>query len=157
MGGARDSQTSRSQSLNPRRNSSSKPISGGGLTSTRCSDGGTGSTSVQLQQELLLEERVAERKAEQAEQEAQALRLRLSKMEESLLHVQAEMRGKESRIRSLESAQTELCVRQRSKSDADGVSPSVQELIASFEERTPGRLIPTARRSLPPPQGSSPL
>merc|ERR1712039_825944 len=148
MGGARDSQTSRSQSLNPRRNSSSKPISGGGLTSTRCSDGGTGSTSVQLQQELLLEERiaerkadlsecgtdsasvqlqqerlleerVAERKAEHAEQEAQALRLRLSKMEEVLSHVQAEMRGKEYRISSLESAQAQICLRKRSNSDAE--------------------------------------
>jgi len=103
----------------------------------------------------LLEARVAERKAEHAEQEAQALRLRLSKMEEVLSHVQAEMRGKEYRISSLESAQAQICLRKRSNSDAEAVAPSVRDLVATFEERSTGRTIPAARRSLPPPQGSS--
>lgn len=153
---ARDSQSSRAASLNSRRSANSRPLSGGGATATRCSDGGTGSTSVQ-QQEQLLEERVAERKAEQ---EAQDLRLRLSTLEEAFLRVQAEIKGKEkleARLISLESAQASLRARTGCEAEADAVAPSVRDLIDTFEQRSTGRAIPLARRSLPPPQGSSPL
>jgi len=155
--GGRDAQAARSQSMNLRRNSASKPLAEEPAAPTRCSDGGTGGTTIQVQHELLLEavRAAAERKTEDAEQEAQALRHRLCKMEEMLVQVQSEMRGKETRITSLESAQADLCLRRRSNSDADGVAPSVQDLIATFEERSTGRIIPSARRSLPPPQSST--
>merc|ERR1712087_242038 len=91
------------------------------------------------------------------------LKKKLDSLEEALGGVKSEMEVKESRLVSLEAAHATLSrmeMMAKDGSESQESLPCVRDLIASFEQRTrrvSESSIPASRRSLPPPNISSPL